>query len=183
MMRSTRNFHNRDYTRASRRSKSPTSEQPPPPLSIRDAARALIGAVSRERGLDGIDRVWVSRTDVGALYLDGSGGPFPYSEWRSENEADCCFIPEVRYSSRDEFDDDLNSRNCWEHPEQSYRRGFQQGGWEVYQALEAAGLLEERVKKQVREFVRLVVARWRFLSKRLLKRHTHHDAAPKLVIE
>jgi hypothetical protein len=71
-------------------------------------------------------------------------------------------------------------RNENEHPEQSYRRGFQQGSGEVFHALERAGLLDERTLRVLRDFVYGPVARWRFNSRRRLKRHRLHDAAPTL---
>jgi hypothetical protein len=75
------------------------------------------------------------------------------------------------------------NRNDWEHPEQSYRRGFQQGAHAVWSALEKGGKLDKRTIIQCVDFVYYTVFHWRYAKQRRLGRHLHRDAAPSFLLK
>jgi hypothetical protein len=72
-------------------------------------------------------------------------------------------------------------RNPWEHPEQSYRRGFQQGAHEIVDTLRKAGVLDPAVESALHKFTYCTVADWRFTRRRRLRRHITKDRAPRLI--
>jgi hypothetical protein len=71
-------------------------------------------------------------------------------------------------------------RNSDEHPEQAYRRGYQQGAHAIAEAMRAAELLDERVLKTIDDYIS-VLGLWRF-GKRALKRELARDRAPRLIL-
>jgi hypothetical protein len=75
--------------------------------------------------------------------------------------------------------DASDERNACEHPEQAYRRGYQQGAHEVYQALKEADVLPPRLDEKLRRFIYRRIYRWRFESRRRLRRHIRKDVAPR----
>jgi hypothetical protein len=89
---------------------------------------------------------------------------------------------EIAGNERGEFfyDDPPMERNQHEHPEQSYRRGYQQGADAVLDALRKAEVLDESTLRKLVRFVYGKVAHWRFNSPRRLKRHMRHDRAPTI---
>jgi len=66
-------------------------------------------------------------------------------------------------------------RNDNEHPQSAYRRGFQQGAWEVMSAMVKAGMLRTAAAFSAK------IHRWRY-GKRKLKREVNRDRAPKLTL-
>jgi hypothetical protein len=83
-------------------------------------------------------------------------------------------------SDRGEFsnDDPPNRRNDNEHPEQAYRRGYQQGAGAVLVGLRSIGTVDESVLEQVKEFVATIYF-WRY-GKNRLRRDTRRDEAPRM---
>jgi hypothetical protein len=49
--------------------------------------------------------------------------------------------------------DTIDERSAHEHPEQAYRRGYQQGANEVYRALKEADALPPRLSEKLRHFI------------------------------
>ncbi len=143
------------------------------PLSVKAAAAALLRAVENEQG-DIINRVVVTRNFGPRVYVKSS-----LVMWRSEAEARDGIIPD---HDREEFSyaDNSMTRNDLEHPEQAYRRGFQQGAGAVYHALKKANLLSERLRERLSDFVYWKVYWWRFGKRRRLERNLCKDAAPRL---
>jgi hypothetical protein len=84
-------------------------------------------------------------------------------------------------NSRAEFhhSDPPLERSDSEHPEASYRRGFQQGSFAVVDALEKAELISGSLLEKLKRFGEKVYE-WRFTSRRKLKRHIVKDHAPLL---
>jgi hypothetical protein len=70
------------------------------------------------------------------------------------------------------------TRNENECAEQSYRRGYQQGAFEILKALRAWEA-DPQIVEQVTRFVFGAVFDWRY--KRKLGRHLIRDAAPRLL--
>jgi hypothetical protein len=84
---------------------------------------------------------------------------------------------------RAEFDTDYRyptRRNADEHPEQAYRRGYQQGAHAVLVGLREAEALDPRVLEEIDSFIG-VVGLWRY-GRRALKRELIRDRAPRLTL-
>lgn len=143
-----------------------------PPLSVKDAAEALLRAVANENGTGFINRVVVTRNFGPRIYIRSS-----LCDWRDEAEPRDHILAS-REREEFSFDDDWRVRNDLENPEQAYRRGYQQGAGAVYHALDEAHLLSERLRVRLHNFVYGPVKRWRFMQR--LGRHLIKDAAPKL---
>jgi hypothetical protein len=159
------------------RSRSQIKRSAVPPMSIEDAAAVLMAAMKAKYGLDDVVYAWINSTYVGAFYTDASEGGL--RQWRSENDAERGFIPAPDWPTRAEFaDDGSDNRNEWEHPEKSYRRGFQQGAHAVLDPLLKLGVLNEHVQWVLKSYVYITVANWRFSDRRRLKRHMIRDRAP-----
>jgi hypothetical protein len=85
----------------------------------------------------------------------------------------------VRMKGR-EFDLVPMERFEWEHPEQAYRRGVQQGAHFVFEALAAdCSSVDPRFLAAVRHYVGVTLYRWRYNARRL-RRQLHRDAPPRL---
>jgi hypothetical protein len=70
----------------------------------------------------------------------------------------------------------------FEHPEQAFRRGMQQGAHRIYKALEQAGVLDAQTLKRIRHYYGIVLFDWRYAKKRRLGRRLNVDDAPWLVL-
>jgi hypothetical protein len=77
------------------------------------------------------------------------------------------------------YGDPRLTRNSDEHPEQAYRRGYQQGAHAVLRGLREANVFDERMLQQLREFVARICD-WRYARRRTLERHVLKDRAPML---
>jgi hypothetical protein len=75
-------------------------------------------------------------------------------------------------------------RNPFEHPEQAFRRGMQQGAHRVVHALEEAGVLDAYTLKRLQRYYGVELAWWRFGLGRYrpyrLGRRLRRDDAPWL---
>jgi hypothetical protein len=76
---------------------------------------------------------------------------------------------------------DVTERNELEHPEQAYRRGYQQGAHAVANPLIKAGLLDPEIQRAVKQFVYHRIFDWRYAKQRRLGRHLNKDSAPELI--
>jgi hypothetical protein len=77
-----------------------------------------------------------------------------------------------------EFDTSRYERSNTEHPEQAYRRGFQQGAHAVVEALKER--VDPNTLDALKHYVRITLAEWRNSAKRNRKRHVTVDQPPKL---
>ena len=76
------------------------------------------------------------------------------------------------------FNDEASwRRNDKEHPEQAYRRGYQQGAMTVLKGLREAKALDPWTLRKLEEFVGIKIWKWRY-GKRKLKREMK-DWAPE----
>ncbi len=81
---------------------------------------------------------------------------------------------------REEFSVDSSmTRNADEHPEQSYRRGFQQGAIAVFEGIE--GKLDFQTRKRLQRFIYRTLTAWRW--QRHLGRHIHKNRPPALKLK
>jgi hypothetical protein len=76
-------------------------------------------------------------------------------------------------------DPDLE-RNANEHPEQAYRRGYQQGAHAVLDPLRKAKLLDHWTQRKLENFVYWKIFDWRYAKRRRLSRHICKDRAPTI---
>lgn len=77
-----------------------------------------------------------------------------------------------------EFDSSRYERSITEHPEQAYRRGFQQGAHAVVDALKDK--VDPNTLDGLKHYVGITLAEWRYSAKRNRKRHVSLDQPPKL---
>jgi hypothetical protein len=83
-------------------------------------------------------------------------------------------------SERGEFRDGEADRNSFEHPEQAFRRGYQQGAISVLDPLRRTGLLTGRVLRAVERFIFGEIFNWRYAKRRRLQRSISKDRPPRL---
>jgi hypothetical protein len=89
------------------------------------------------------------------------------------------------HASRDEFSiaSPALERSVNEHPEQAYRRGYQQGAYAIVKALKETGAIEGRILAVIEDHVNLKLANWRYSRTRRLKRNIIRDDPPALQIK